>query len=210
MLLGQHKIWYPRLISAKDAPKLQQVLNFLGVKETEQKVLDPFCITFFLYMSLTLPRRGYRFCGSEGGGLLKPPLRNQWRSGLRPHVAIDIMLRCKFRAHMQKFGPLSQKLGEISRFKNLVRLRFHVTLVYKNCHNSLNFRDRSPKFCMWSLNLYLNNMSIATWGLSPLHHWFLRGGFRSPPPPPTHKIHTPPGEGLMAKLKIAWLTCTWD
>ena len=27
--------------------------------------------------NLTLPRRGYRFSGSEGGGLLKPPLRNQ-------------------------------------------------------------------------------------------------------------------------------------
>ena len=37
--------------------------------------------------------------------------------------------------------------------------------------------------CMWSLKLYLNNMSIATWGLSPLHHWFLRGDFRSPSHP---------------------------
>ena len=49
---------------------------------------------------------------------------------------------------MQKFGPLSQKLGEISGFKNLVRLRFHVTLVYKNCHNSLNFEATGLIFCM--------------------------------------------------------------
>ena len=45
-----------------------------------------------------------------------------------------------------------------------------------------NFRDWSPNFCMWFPNLYRNNMSIATWGLRPLHHWFLRGGFGSPPP----------------------------
>ena len=40
---------------------------------------------------------------------------------------------------MQKFGLLSRKLTEISRFKNLVKLRFHVTSVYKNSHNLLNF-----------------------------------------------------------------------
>ena len=107
-------------------------------------------IRYHYINSLTLPLRGYRFSGSEGGGLLKPPLRNQWWSGLRPHVAIDILLRCKFRAHMQKFGPLSQKLGEISRFKNLVRLRFHVTLLYINCHNSLNFEATGLIFCMQS------------------------------------------------------------
>ena len=105
---------------------------------------------WLLFRALTLPRRGYRVCGSEGGGLLKPPLRNQWRSGLRPHVAIDILLRCKFRAHMQKIGPLSRKLSEISRFKNLVKLSFHDTLVYKNRHNSLNFEATGLIFCMQS------------------------------------------------------------
>ena len=101
-------------------------------------------------VALTLPRRGYRFCGSEGGGLLKPPLRNQWWSGLRPQVAIDTLLRYKFRDHIQNFGLLSQKLSEISRFQNLVRLRFHVTLVYINCHNSLNFEATGLIFCMQS------------------------------------------------------------
>ena len=102
-------------------------------------------ISCWVYVThLTLPRRGYRFCGSEGGGFW----RNQWWSGLRPYVAIHILLKCKFRTHMQTFGPPSQKLGEISRFKNLVRLRFHVTLVYKNCHNSLNFEATGLIFCM--------------------------------------------------------------
>ena len=105
--------------------------------------LENLCLIDF-----TLPRRGYRFCGSEEGGLLKPPLRNQWWSGLRPHVAIDIFLRYKFRDHMQKFGPLSQKLTEISRFWNLVKLKFHVTLVYKNCLNLLNFEATGLIFCM--------------------------------------------------------------
>ena len=44
--------------------------------------------------------------------------------GPRPHVAIDILLRYKFRDHMQKVRLPSRKLTEISRFQNLVRLRF--------------------------------------------------------------------------------------
>ena len=76
------------------------------------------------------------------GELLKPPLRNHWWSGLRPHVAIDILFRYKFRVHMQKFGLLSQKLSEISRFQYLVILRFHVIFMYINCHN-LKLQDSS-------------------------------------------------------------------
>ena len=82
------------------------------------------------------------------GFWIPPPLRNQWWSRLRPHVAIDKFLRYKFRDHMQKFGLQSRKLAEISRFKNLVKLIFHVTLVYKNCHNSLNFEATGLIFCM--------------------------------------------------------------
>ena len=37
---------------------------------------------------LTLPGRGYRFRALEGGGLNQPPLKNQWRSCVRPQVAI--------------------------------------------------------------------------------------------------------------------------
>ena len=39
---------------------------------------------------------------------------------------------------MQKMSLVALKLTEISRFQNLVKMRFHVTLVYKNCNNSLN------------------------------------------------------------------------
>ena len=78
--------------------------------------------------------------------------------------------------------PVASKLSELWQFiytKATWNLNF---TRFWNLEILLNFRDRSPKFCMWSLNLYLSNMSIATWGLSQLHHWFLRGGFRSPPP----------------------------
>ena len=51
---------------------------------------------------------------------------------------------------MQKFGLLFRKLTEISRFKNLVKLSFHDTLVYKNRHNSLNFEATGLIFCMQS------------------------------------------------------------
>ena len=49
---------------------------------------------------------------------------------------------------MQKFGLLSQNLTEILRLQNLVKLRFHVTLVYKNGHNLLNFEATGLIFCM--------------------------------------------------------------
>ena len=76
----------------------------------------------------------------------------------------------------------SSKLSELWEFL-YTKVTWNINFnKFWNLEISVNFRDRSPNFCMWSLNLYLNNMSIATWGLSPLHHWFLRGGFRSPPP----------------------------
>ena len=42
---------------------------------------------------------------------------------------LAIWLRYKFRYHMQIFRLLSRKLNKISKFQNLVKLRFHVTLV---------------------------------------------------------------------------------
>ena len=42
---------------------------------------------------------------------------------------------------------MARKLSEILRFQNMVKLRFHVTLVYKNCHNSLNFEATGLIFC---------------------------------------------------------------
>ena len=46
---------------------------------------------------------------------------------------------------MQKFGLLSQKLTEISKFQNYVKLRFHVTLVTKIAitHSILKLQDSS-------------------------------------------------------------------
>ena len=79
---------------------------------------------------------------------------------------------------MQKFGLLSQKLTEISRFKNLVKLRFHVTSVYKNCHNLLNFEatgklGKVKKFQI-NIHMYLGTISKRTSG----------GHSANPPPPP--------------------------
>ena len=79
---------------------------------------------------LTLPLRGYRFCGWEG--------RNQRQSELRPHVAKSYFETYQSQNYMQIFRFLSWKLSEISRFQNLVKIRFCATLLYKNCHNSLN------------------------------------------------------------------------
>ena len=108
---------------------------------------------------------------------------------------------------MQKMSPVASKLSELWQFMyTKVTWNLNFTIFW-NLKISLNFRDRSPKFCMWSLNLYLSNMSIATWGLSQLHNWFLRGGFRSPPPL-THRICTPSEVGLFLFLNFFGFTVT--
>ena len=38
---------------------------------------------------------------------------------------------------MQKIGQNPQNLSEISRFQHFEKLRFHLTLTHRNCHNSL-------------------------------------------------------------------------
>ena len=70
--------------------------------------------------------------GGEGGASKAPPKKSMMELAETPSCYIHIkIIRYKFRDHMQKFEPLSQKLTEISRFGNLVKSRFHVTLVYK-------------------------------------------------------------------------------
>ena len=42
---------------------------------------------------------------------------------------------------MKNFGSKSQKLGEISRFEILKKLRFRLKLAHKNTRNLVNFWD---------------------------------------------------------------------
>ena len=63
-----------------------------------------------------------------GGRILWLPKGYEGRSHLKPHIALEHLL---FRVHMQKFGPKSQQLNEVSGFQNFVKLRFQLTLMYK-------------------------------------------------------------------------------
>ena len=47
-------------------------------------------------------------------------------------LAIDILLRERLRAHMDKYRLKCQRLSEIPIFQNLVKLRFYLTLKIKN------------------------------------------------------------------------------
>ena len=84
-------------------------------------------ITVGCYVFTQSPR-AYKILWLLWGGLRGLPLRYQRRSNLWPHVAINHLFVCIFRDHMQKFGPKSQNLSEISGFENIVRLRFPITL----------------------------------------------------------------------------------
>ena len=125
--------------------EFQTIFGIYKILEKTNTITHINYINFLSHLKhLTLPRRGYRFCGSEG----KAPPKKSMIEWSETHVAVDILLRYKFRYHLQKFGLLSQKLTEISRFQNFVKVRFHVTSVYKICHNSLHFEAIGLIFCM--------------------------------------------------------------
>ena len=83
-------IWYPHILilclpfnTGSNKHSTEFELDHSTITETQQP--QP---RFSDNHVLTLPGRGYRFRGLEGEGLNQPPLRNQWRSCVRPQVAI--------------------------------------------------------------------------------------------------------------------------
>ena len=141
-----------------------------------------------LYFSLTLPVRGSRFCGCEGGGLPKPPPRNQWWNDMRYYVAIDKMFIDRFRDHMQKFWKKSQKLAELWIFEKFPRS------APKNCRHTKMHAIR-PKLNIFSSSFFANipislillNSRIKKWGhMQPGGSYFLgaplKRGRRGGPP----------------------------
>ena len=55
----------------------------------------------------------------------------------------------------------------------------------------------SQNICLWALDSSLNNMCIASWCLTELHHRFLRGVLQKPALPPRRQIIcTPPVVGI--------------
>ena len=71
--------------------------------------------------------------------------------------------------------------------KNLYQARF------SNLKISVSFWDLGPIFCKWAQFLVRSNFYIATWGLTQLLHWFLRGGWFSPPPSNPRNLYPLPG-----------------
>ena len=71
--------------------------------------------------------------------------------------------------------------------ENLYQTRF------SNLKISVSFWDLGPIFCKWAQFLVRSNFYIATWGLTQLLHWFLRGGWFSPPPSNPQNLDPLPG-----------------
>ena len=68
-----------------------------------------------------------------------------------------------------KYESLTLKIGQVMAIfahKGDVKSPFH--RIIKSLIKI--FRDSSLIFCRRALNLSLNNISIATWSLSPIHH----------------------------------------
>ena len=77
--------------------------------------------------------------GCLEGEPLCPPLKSQWSSGVGLQVAIYRLNLWKMELIWNNFG---QKLKEIFRLENLVKLGFHLDSAYKYSYNSHNFLDK--------------------------------------------------------------------
>ena len=94
---------------------------------------------------------------SVGGGAQRPPpLGKPKRSCLRPHVAIKKLVLYQNGAHMKKNWLKYQKPVEISRFENLLKSRFCLSMTQKNMCNLLIFWDIGLIFWIQS-NIYSCN-----------------------------------------------------
>ena len=106
-----------------------------------------------LYTSLSSDQlnqtnQGLRILWVRGWGSSEATPKESMMEWAETPCCYYILLMYKFRDHIQKFWLLPRKLCKTSRFQNLVTLRFHVTLVYVNCHNSHNFEATGLIFCM--------------------------------------------------------------
>ena len=111
-----------------------------------------------------------------------------WKSGRRAYV---------FKAHKNKakskrWALYLENWASYDTFcvatwgENLYQTRF------LNLKISVSFWDLGPIFCKWAQFLVRSNFYIATWGLTQLLHWFLRGGWFSPPPLQSTESVPPP------------------
>ena len=130
-----------------------------------------------------------------------PPWEGGIKNGVIEKVVGELKLQNMiFKAHKNKakskrWALYLENWASYGTFRdatwgeNLYQARF------SNLKISVSFWDLGPIFCKWAQFLDRSNFYIATWGLTQLLHWFLRGGWFSPPPP-IHRIWTPSQVGL--------------
>ena len=77
-----------------------------------------------------------------GGRSAPPPLENHEGVVRDPMLLFRSWSYIKMELTWKKIGSKSQKLVEISRFENLMKLRFRLGMTQKNTRNSLIFWDK--------------------------------------------------------------------
>ena len=88
--------------------------------------------------------------------------------------------------------------------ENLYQTRF------SNLKISVSFWDLGPIFCKWAQFLDRSNFYIATWGLTQLLHWFLRGDWFSPPPSNPQNLYPLPGRVKQLAETGGLVPCYFD
>ena len=141
-----------------------KVLDFSYISKT--KILKKKKIRFFYP---TPPRRG----------VLKK--WKFWKVVGEPKLQNMIFKAHKNKAKSKRWALYLENWASYDTFRdatwgeNLYQTRF------SNLKISVSFWDLGPIFCKWAQFLVRSNFYIATWGLTQLLHWFLRGADLAPP-----------------------------
>ena len=136
-----------------------KLLDFSYISKT--KILKKKKIRFFYP---TPPRRG----------VLKK--WKFWKVVGEPKLQNMIFKAHKNKAKSKRWALYLENWASYDTFRvatwgeNLYQTRF------SNLKISVSFWDLGPIFCKWAQFLVRSNFYIATWGLTQLLHWFLRGG----------------------------------
>ena len=152
-------------------------LTFLFVASKRMYMLVWNFLTFLIYQKPKFWRK------KKSDFFSPPPPRRGvlkkwkfWKVVGEPKLQNMIFKAHKNKAKSKRWALYLENWASYDTFRvatwgeNLYQTRF------SNLKISVSFWDLGPIFCKWAQFLVRSNFYIATWGLTQLLHWFLRGG----------------------------------
>ncbi len=172
-------IWFVCLLTlpVRGGGLFSPPLTFLFVASKRMYMLVRNFLTFLIYQKPKFWRRKkirFFYPTPPRRGVLKK--WKFWKVVGEPKLQNMIFKAHKNKAKSKRWALYLENWASYDTFRdatwgeNLYQTRF------SNLKISVSFWDLGPIFCKWAQFLVRSNFYIATWGLTQLLHWFLRGG----------------------------------